>query len=221
MSTNEELIKLYKETNNNFHLNTLYEQTVKLLKLICNQFSKSLRKWEFNDLLAEANVQWYLCVESYNSDIDCKFSTFLGRSVTYMFYNLIRDNKAIFRDDSKFAILRLDGHKREMSNDESSFADDIMNFLTQLENSEYDEFEKKTDYQFITSEIKRLYQVGFLKESQYEVIMDYYYNNKSRCTIALEQNKTRQAVDAVFKRTIHKLRKYYENDTRMLSLLHY
>lgn len=108
MKSNEELIQLYIETNNEEYFNELYANNTGIMNKIINKFAFS-KNIEMDDIVSSVDLGFYKAVKTYDKNKNNKFHMYACNIMTKEVLKCIEYSGAKCRDSSPFKFLNLDG----------------------------------------------------------------------------------------------------------------
>lgn len=86
--SNEELVRLYKVTKDNYYISLLYEANYKIIWKMCNKYKNVNWMYSIDDLLSEAYLGLEKAVE-YFVDGSCSFFSFLCVILNQYLYSVV------------------------------------------------------------------------------------------------------------------------------------
>lgn len=157
--SNEELIRLYKVTKDNYYISLLYQNNYKIIQKMCNKYKNVNWMYSLDDLLSEAYIGLEKAVE-YFVDGSCSFFSFLCVVLNQYLYGVVngfsskdRGNKMINQcvsvyealTDEQDSPLLIDQIQDEVAQEEIDMLPEIMffSYLHDLEEEAINTLTKK------------------------------------------------------------------------------
>lgn len=209
--TNEELIRKYRETGDEFLISDLYRQTERLLQNISrNALDKysTLFEWSVEDLASELNIVWLNALKTFSLSKSVKFTTYLSKCCYRRLSNMIEKNNVSLSHRKKMEILyysESDCYGSRVIIEEDNFDAITKDRAAEL----WETTSKNYDFEMDLFSMKNN---GQLTSHEFQHIWDRFINMKTLVEIANEHGSTHQAVSTGIKRGLIKLKKRHEQD---------
>ncbi|PZT52203.1 sigma-70 family RNA polymerase sigma factor [Paenibacillus silvae] len=192
---NEAMIKLAKETNSEDLKEQVIKNNIKLVVKLANEWA-SKGSNEVDDLIGMGMIALINSFNSFKSDKNIKFTTYLSRAVEMEFVK--HENKKKRKHRDKYIMVSIDSsaHKTSENGNDKSLAESLANDShLDYENVDNNCFNRNLD-----TAISRK-----LTEKEQRVSRMYFLEGKELVDIGHELNVSRQAVHQAFKRSVQKL----------------
>ena len=156
--SNEELVRLYKVTKDNYYISLLYENNYKIIWKMSNKYSNINWMYSIDDLLSEAYIGLEKAVEYY-VDGSCSFFSFLCVVLNHYLYSVVngltskeKGNKQLNQcvsiyealSDEEDPVLLIDQLEDSVAQEEIDKLPEIL-FFSYLHDLESEAIDKLTD----------------------------------------------------------------------------
>lgn len=199
---NEKLIKEAKLTNNKDIRDKIINNNIPFVKSLADRWFKRGVPEEFDDLVGMGMVALMKAYNTYDTNKNIKFTSYLGKVVWKEFMAHSRYKSMKCR--SKYSSISFNEtlHKSKGTDEEKLLAEVISN-------DSHLDYLTVEDEMFNTHLVK---QMDALLAKKERVVADkYFFEGKSISEIGVELGVSRQAAHQAFQRTIKRLKPIYTN----------